>query len=100
MMRRHGFAGPLDVAAPAPGAASSSDHLPVPHLVVLIAAFALAPAAAGWVLFDVVIRRDIPFGSLLLLAIAGWNGYWFLLRLVHAVEVEAAMLRGRAPVRP
>jgi hypothetical protein len=99
MMRRHGFGGPLDVAAPAPGASSSSYHLPVPHLVVLIAVFALAPAAAGWVLFDVVIRRDIPFGNLLWLAIAGWNVYWFLLRFVHAVDVEEGVLRWRAPLR-
>jgi hypothetical protein len=71
----------------------------VPYLVVAIAVFALVPAAAGWVLFDVVIRRDIPYGNLLWLAIAVWNVYWFLLRFVFAVDVDEGVLTWRAPLR-
>jgi hypothetical protein len=28
-----------------------------------------------------------------------WNGYWFLLRIVHQLEVAAGVLRWRAPLR-
>jgi hypothetical protein len=71
----------------------------MPHLVAVIAVFALVPAAAGWVLFDLVIRLEIPYGNLLWLAIAGWNVYWFLLRFVYAVDVEEGVLTWRAPLR-
>ncbi len=90
---------PLTAAAPTTGAAPPSYRLPIAHLVGAIATFTLVPAAAGWVLFDVIIRRDLPGGNLLWLAIAGWNAYWFLMRFAYAVEVEDGVLRWRAPLR-
>lgn len=76
-----------------------SYRLPVPHLVALIALFTLVPAAAGELFFEVVVRRDIPYGDLFWLAIAGWNVYWFLLRFAYAVELEDGTLSWRAPLR-
>jgi hypothetical protein len=99
MMRRHGSGVPLNVAPAVPGTAPSSYRLPVPQLVGAIAVFALLPAVAGWVLFDVFIRLDIPCGNLVWLVIAGWNVYWFLMRFAFAVALEDGMLSWRAPLR-
>jgi hypothetical protein len=76
-----------------------SYHLPASHVVALIALFALVPAALGEAFFDLVIRRDLPYGTLLWIAIGCWNVYWFLLRFAHVVDVEDGMLRWRAPLR-
>ena len=67
---------------------------------MLVALFALAPAACGELLFDVILRWDIPYGTLLWLAIGLWNSYWFLLRFAHRVDLEhGGTLRWRAPLR-
>jgi hypothetical protein len=74
----------------------------VPPLQVgfLVALFALAPAACGELLFDVILRWDIPYGALLWAAIGVWNAYWFLLRFAHRVELDGhGILRWRAPLR-
>lgn len=77
----------------------SSYRVPRAQVAALVTLFAFAPAAAGELFFDVVIRRDIPYGAVLWLAIAAWNAYWFLLRFAHAVDVEDGVLRWRAPLR-
>jgi hypothetical protein len=67
---------------------------------ILVALFALAPAACGELLFDVILRWDIPYGALLWLAIGLWNAYWFLLRFAHRVDLDPdGTLCWRAPLR-
>jgi len=67
---------------------------------MLVGLFALAPAACGEILFDLILRIDIPYGALLWLAIALWNAYWFLLRFAHRAELDReGTLRWRAPLR-
>ncbi|MGH7749084.1 MAG: hypothetical protein ACREQ5_30605, partial [Candidatus Dormibacteria bacterium] len=81
------------------GTVRCSYRVPPAQLAVLITLFALVPAAAGELFFTVIIRRDIPYGDVLWLAIAAWNAYWFLLRFAHGVEVEDGTLLWRAPLR-
>lgn len=64
-----------------------------------MALFALLPMALGELFFDVIIRRDIPYGAVVWLAIILWNAYWFLFRFAHGVELDGAVLRWRAPLR-
>ena len=77
----------------------SSYRVPRVQVAILVGLFAFAPAAAGELFVDVVIRRDIPYGALLWLAIAAWNAYWFLLRFAHVVDIEDGRLSWRAPLR-
>jgi hypothetical protein len=77
-----------------------SYRVPPVQVAMLVALFALAPAAAGELLFGVILRIDIPYGAVLWLAIAVWNAYWFLLRFAHRAELDdAGVLRWRAPLR-
>jgi len=82
-----------------PGSPRCSYHLPASHVVALIALFTLVPAAICEAFFDLVIRRDLPYGTLIWAAVICWNVYWFLLRFAYAVDVEEGTLRWRAPLR-
>jgi hypothetical protein len=75
-------------------------RVPPGQVAMLVALFALAPAACGEMLFDVILRVDIPYGALLWLAIGLWNAYWFLLRFAHRADLDGeGTLRWRAPLR-
>ena len=75
-------------------------RVPPVQVGMLVALFALAPAACGELLFAVILRWDIPYGAVLWLAIGLWNAYWFLLRFAHRVELdEHGRLRWTAPLR-
>lgn len=76
-----------------------SYRVPLTQVGILVALFALLPMALGELFFDVIIRRDIPYGAVVWLAIILWNAYWFLLRFAHRVELDGATLRWRAPLR-
>jgi hypothetical protein len=74
--------------------------VPLGQVAMLVALFALAPAACGELLFDVILRVDIPGGALLWPAIGLWNAYWFLLRFAHRAELDAGgTLHWTAPLR-
>jgi hypothetical protein len=67
---------------------------------MLVALLALAPAACGEILFDVILRIDIPYGAVLWMAIGLWNAYWFLLRFAYRADLGVdGILRWRAPLR-
>jgi hypothetical protein len=77
----------------------SSYRVPTSHVVALIAVFVLVPAAAGELFFSLVIRRDIPYGTVLWVVIAAWNAHWFLLRFAFSAYIDDGTLHWRAPLR-
>ncbi len=83
----------------APPAGGCSYRVPGVQVGVLVALFALLPMALGELFFAVIIRRDVPYGAVVWLAIVVWNAYWFLLRFAHRVELDGSTLRWRAPLR-
>jgi len=74
-------------------------RVPWTQVLALIALFAILPAAAGELIFDVILKWDIPYGVILWLLIAGWDLYWFLVRFAYAADLDSGTLRWRTPLR-
>src|SRR3982074_1314236 len=78
-------------------------RLPRTHVLALVGIFAILPALAGELIFDVVLRLAIPYGEVIWLLIALWNLYWFLFRFAYAAgivaDIDSGYLRWRTPLR-